>query len=72
MGKTKKVGITGKFGARYGLKIRRRIKKIEEKQKAKNECPYCHKNNALIRTSAGIWQCKKCKKKFTGRAYEPK
>ncbi len=72
MSGTKKVGITGRFGPRYGLRIRRRVKKIEEKQKSKHECPYCHKHNALIRLSSGIWECKKCKKKFTGKSYLPK
>ena len=30
MARTKKVGITGRFGARYGRKAKRQVKKIEE------------------------------------------
>ena len=69
MGRTKKVGATGKFGARYGLRIRRRYLEVEA-QKTKI-CPYCKKKQ-LKRVAAGIWECKKCKTKFAGGAYTPK
>ena len=69
MGSTKKVGIAGKFGARYGLKPRRRIMKVEAKKTKK--CPYCLKKQ-LKRLAAGIWECQKCKSKFAGGAYTPK
>lgn len=32
------------------------------------ECPKCHKER-LIRTSAGVWECKSCKNKVAGGAY---
>jgi len=72
MGVKKKggVGTAGRFGARYGLKIRRSIKEIEALQKRKHECPYCHKKG-VKRLSKGVWECKKCKTKFTGEAYTP-
>ncbi|MCD6576062.1 MAG: 50S ribosomal protein L37Ae [Nanoarchaeota archaeon] len=69
MGRTKKVGSTGKFGARYGLKIRRRILKVESKKT--KVCPYCGKKQ-LKRVAAGIWECKKCGTKFAGGAYTVK
>ena len=36
MARTKKVGITGRFGARYGRKAKRQVKKIEENMKKKH------------------------------------
>lgn len=68
MGHTKKVGITGKFGSRYGLSIRRKILKVQEK-KTKN-CPYCNKSQ-LKRVAAGVWLCKSCKIKFAGGTHIP-
>ncbi|MCD6371360.1 MAG: 50S ribosomal protein L37Ae [Candidatus Aenigmarchaeota archaeon] len=69
MGRTKKVGITGKFGSRYGLRIRRRILDVEAKKS--KECPFCGKKQ-LKRIAAGIWECKKCKNKFAGGTHIPK
>ncbi len=65
---TKKVGSTGRFGARYGLTIKQRVLAIEKRQKAKYECPSC-KKNAVKRVAKGIWQCNKCNHKFTGKAF---
>jgi len=39
MARTKKVGITGRFGPRYGRKAKRVVKKIEEQMKKKHNCP---------------------------------
>ena len=58
-----------RFGARYGPSVRDKLEKVETKQKAIYKCPYCNKK-AVKRISAGIWQCKKCDNKFTGKAYE--
>lgn len=66
---TKKVGSTGRFGPRYGRKIRDKILSVEKKQRIRQKCPYCFKS-AVKRISKGIWYCNKCKSKFTGRAYE--
>ena len=65
---TKKVGTTGRFGARYGRKLRGRVSEIEKKLKGKHNCPYCNKLR-VKRLVAGIWQCKSCGVKFTGKAY---
>ncbi|MCX8179355.1 MAG: 50S ribosomal protein L37ae [Candidatus Aenigmarchaeota archaeon] len=71
MGRTKKVGVTGRFGARYGARIKEDVREIEKLQKQKHECPSC-KKKALKRVAAGIWQCKRCKTKFAGGAYLPR
>ena len=42
---TKKVGSTGRFGARYGVSVRRRLGAVEKKQRQKYECPSCSKVN---------------------------
>ena len=57
------------FGARYGRKIRNKLGKFQELKNKKKECPYC-KALKVKRIAAGIWNCEKCKAKFTGRAYE--
>lgn len=66
--KTKKVGITGKYGPRYGVSLRRRIKKIEENQHAKYVCSFCGKHS-VKRKVVGIWKCRGCKITVAGGAY---
>ena len=69
--RTKKVGSSGRYQARYGVKARTIIRNVEVLQKAKYICPSCgHKKVKRISTS--IWQCKKCNVKFAGGAYLPK
>jgi len=70
MVRTKKVGSTGRFGPRYGRRVKVVLKKIEKKQKDLYICPTC-KRKSLKRSSVGIWICKKCKAKFAGGAYTP-
>jgi large subunit ribosomal protein L37Ae len=70
MARTKFVKTTGRFGARYGLVIRRKVQKVEEKQKKRHTCPVC-KKKTLKRISTGIWYCKKCNSKFASGAYYP-
>ena len=65
---TKKVGTTGRFGARYGRKTKGKVLVIEKKLKEKHKCPYCNKTK-VKRLAVGIWQCKACNVKFTGKAY---
>ena len=69
MGRTKKVKSAGRFGTRYGRKIKQSIIRAEETKKHK--CPSCLKMT-LKREAAGIWVCKKCSLKFAGKAYRPK
>lgn len=64
----KKAGPTARFGARYGLKIRRRVLEIEKKLKEKKTCPVCGKLG-IKREASGIWVCKRCGAKIAGGAY---
>ncbi len=70
MAKTKKVGSAGRYGVRYGRKIRQRLLKVEKVRKQKYKCPNCQKLT-IERVSAGIWKCKNCGYKFAGKAYKP-
>ena len=71
MGKrTKKAGPTGRFGARYGATVRKRVKKIEERMRQPHKCPRCQ-TRAVARVAVGIWKCRKCTYTFSGGAYIP-
>ncbi|KAL7345405.1 ribosomal protein L43 [Encephalitozoon intestinalis] len=70
MGKTKKVGIAGSFGARYGSTLRKRMKAVLETQRAKYSCEACGKKS-VKRTAVGIWKCKSCRRIFAGGSYAP-
>lgn len=59
-----------RFGVRYGSTIKKRVTKVETRQRRKHKCPFCGRF-AVKRESVGIFSCKKCKKKFTGKAYWP-
>lgn len=69
--RTKKIGSAGRFGVRYGRKIRKMVADIEKVQKKRHECPNCNKF-AVKRLSAAIWTCRACGIKFSGGAYTPK
>uniref|UniRef100_A0A8C4YF44 Ribosomal protein L37a n=1 Tax=Gopherus evgoodei TaxID=1825980 RepID=A0A8C4YF44_9SAUR len=43
--RTKKVGIVGKYGTRYGASLRKMVKKIEISQHAKYTCSFCGKHH---------------------------
>jgi large subunit ribosomal protein L37Ae len=66
--RTKKLKSTGRFGTRYGLKVKEKIRSVEGKQRKKQKCPYCSKLG-VKRLSAGIWKCNKCNKKFASNTY---
>ena len=61
---------TKRFGARYGIRPKKSFAKIESEQRKKHKCPYCLKVN-VKRVSTGIWECRSCSAKFTGKAYSP-
>ena len=66
--KLKKSKSAGRFGARYGKKVRSKLVKVEIKQRVKQVCPFCQKKGAK-RVSNGIWNCSKCGKKFASDTY---
>ena len=66
--KSKKTKSAGRFGARYGKKIRNKVVDVESKQRKKQKCPFCEKLG-VKRLSKGIWQCAKCDKKFASNTY---
>ncbi|KAL2258095.1 hypothetical protein VTK26DRAFT_8731 [Humicola hyalothermophila] len=66
--RTKKVGISGKYGTRYGASLRKLVKKQEVSQHARYTCTFCGKNT-VRRAAVGIWNCKSCKKSMAGGAY---
>ena len=60
--RTAKVGITGKYGTRYGAKLRKQVKAIEILQRTKYTCPFCGK----VRTNFN----QACYKKICSRNME--
>ncbi len=64
----KGLGPAKRFGPRYGRTVKFKLAKIEKQQRKPQMCPYCDMPKAK-RISAGIYECNKCKSKFTGRAY---
>ena len=66
--RTKKVGICGKYGTRYGASIRKVVKKFEITQRAKYVSPFTGKD-CVKRTHCGIWKCKQSGRKIAGGAY---
>ncbi len=68
--KTKKVGMTGGLGARYGATVRKRYVKVLSETKKAHKCPQCA-SESIRRESVGVWNCRKCGLTFTGGAYSP-
>ena len=66
--KGKKTKSSGRFGARYGKKVRAKLVAVETKQRVKQKCPFCEKIG-VKRLSKGLWHCKKCDKKFAHDVY---
>jgi large subunit ribosomal protein L37Ae len=72
MGKgTKKVGSSGRWGPRYGVKTRMQVAAVEQKQRELHTCPRCGQER-VKRLGTGIWQCRRCEVIFAGGAYLPK
>ncbi|MBW6518768.1 MAG: 50S ribosomal protein L37ae [ANME-2 cluster archaeon] len=60
----------GRFGVRYGRKVRKLVANIEERMRQDYKCPKCGLMT-IRRTDTGIWNCKKCDHTFTGGTYVP-
>jgi len=67
--KKKLIGAAGRFGAGYG-KVKQRLIAVEEKQRKKQDCPFC--NGRTKRVEKSIWLCNKCGKKFAGGTFHLK
>jgi large subunit ribosomal protein L37Ae len=67
---TEKAGSSGRFGTRYGVVVRNRVRDIEKVKTSSHECPRCHRPS-VSRISSGIWHCSKCDAKFAAGAYSP-
>ncbi|MBU1129490.1 MAG: 50S ribosomal protein L37ae [Nanoarchaeota archaeon] len=66
--KSKKSKSAGRFGPRYGKRVRDKLVKVEIKQRKKQKCPFCGKLG-VKRLSKGIWKCSRCDKKFASNTY---
>lgn len=71
MGRTKVVGIAGRFGPRYGSSVRKKWRDIVLRKYQLYYCPFCGLRAKMRRISVGVWSCSKCGKVFTGGAYQP-
>jgi large subunit ribosomal protein L37Ae len=67
--RTKKVGSTGWMGARYGIRIRRRVLEIDAVKKARSACPKCA-TVTIQRVASGVYECARCGNRFASGAYE--
>jgi large subunit ribosomal protein L37Ae len=68
--KGRKTRSAGRFGPRYGRKIRKLVADIEEKSKRKYDCPRCGRTK-IKRDGTAIWKCAKCGYTFAGGTYIP-
>jgi len=68
---TKIVGPIGRFGARYGMGVRRKALQIEVKQRGRHRCPRCKSLVRMKRIAFGIWRCPRCGYTFAGGAWVP-
>jgi large subunit ribosomal protein L37Ae len=66
--KSKKSKAAGRFGSRYGKRVRDKLVLVENKQRVKQKCPFCEKVG-VKRLANGIWECPRCKKKFASNTY---
>ena len=70
MGKrTRKVGIMGKFGTRYGAALKKMAKKLIESSASTYVCPFCGKD-AIRRSAVSVWKCRRCQKIIAGGAWQ--
>lgn len=66
--KTKKTKAAGKFGAGYGIRVRKEYNAIELEQRKRQQSPF-HPKGRVKRIAAGIWKCIRTGKVFAGPAY---
>merc|ERR1712179_641017 len=66
--RTKKAGIVGKYGTRYGASLRKMVKKMEVTQHMRHTCTFCGKES-MKRSATGLWKCKPYRRTVAGGAY---
>ena len=66
--RTKKVGSTGWMGARYGIRIRRRVIDIDQARSRASACPRCS-TVTLRRVASGVFECRRCGTRYASNAY---
>ncbi|MGI0131714.1 MAG: 50S ribosomal protein L37ae [Thermoplasmata archaeon] len=66
--RTKKVGNTGWMGARYGIRIRRRVLEMDREREKDAACPRCS-TVTVVRVASGVFECRRCGTKFASGAY---
>ena len=65
-----KLKSASRFKAKFGSSLKKIYAGVEAKYKSKRlKCPYCNKFG-VKRVAFGIWNCRLCSSKFTGKAYE--
>jgi len=52
----------------YGIKLKKKARVVEAKQRKKQTCPFCSKKG-VKRLAKGLWNCKRCGKKFASHTY---
>ena len=60
-------GLPSLIGIIFKANNERKIAEIESTQRKKQECLFC--KGTAKRLSKGVWQCKKCNKKFAAHTY---
>ncbi|XP_051829977.1 60S ribosomal protein L37a-like [Antechinus flavipes] len=65
---TKKVGIVGKYGTRYGASLRKMMEKIDISLHATYTCFFCSKTK-MKRMALGICHCGSCVKMIAGGSW---
>lgn len=66
--RTKKVGNTGWMGARYGIRIRRRVLDLDQTRRKASACPRCS-TVTVSRVASGVFACRRCGTQFASGAY---
>lgn len=66
----RRVGSSGRFGARYGRVSRKRVADIERMMRQDHTCPECEAK-AVDRKGTGVWECSDCGYRFAGGAFVP-
>jgi large subunit ribosomal protein L37Ae len=66
--RTKKVGATAWMGARYGIRVRRRVLEVDRSRAKPSACPRCS-TVTVYRVASGIFECRRCGTRFASNAY---